>query len=386
MLNYIFQGAAIRTKTLKFLAKEFATVTDAENFYDIDYFSSKSILVHQQGVPSSSTGCPTRDVNEKTLHTSIPRPHLSPESLKSQGNIVKELISSFKYKLTNRMQEQLINHLLQNLVLQQYGTDLFEYISKDFLHLAVKGMNLLKQNNKENLFLAMAKCFGEEIDGEPRMPVNQMPFGLISYNLQFFACNNTANIKMDNDYLEWQTTMYAQFGHKWACLHRGPAWQFDEDASSESEPEDNFTVLADNGSTESTHCNSLCENSSVETGTSYVQADEGTNNSDLIQVALDDCEINLQEEQNETDMVTDLDISELTKAVSQVDLTPCEYHCAAICQNEISSLWSSNVAERNEELTFTVDKPEDVEKYFKVRPTRSKRKINRHIYCPYKVQ
>ena len=334
------------------MAKEFATVTNAELFYNVDYFSSKSIFVHQEDVNSPSTGCPTH-VNEETVHTPASSSHHSPEMLKSQGDIIKELISSFKYKLTKRMQEQLINHLLQILILQQYGTsdgtDLFKYISKDFFPLAIKGMNLLKQNNKENLFLSMAKCFGEEINGKSRMPVNQMPFGLISYNLQFFACNNTANIRMDNDYLEWQTTMYAQFGHKWACLHRGPAWQFDQDGNSESETEDNDTVLEDSGSTKSTHCNSLWENPSVETETAYVQADEGTTNSDLIQIALDDCEINLQAEQNEADTVTDLDICELTEAVSQVELTSSKYRCSDMCQNEISSLWSNNVAERNED-------------------------------------
>jgi hypothetical protein len=98
-------------------------------------------------------------------------------------------------------------------------------------------MNVLKENNKKNLFLAMSKCFGEEINGKSRMNVNKMPFGLISYNLQFFASDHTANTKMENDYLEWQTTMYAQFGHKWACLHRGPAWQYDKhDSGSDFEP------------------------------------------------------------------------------------------------------------------------------------------------------
>ena len=135
----IFVGVAIRTKTLKYLAKEFGTVTDAENFYNIDYFSSKSILIHEDNVQSPLTGCTTQGVNEETVSapasSSLNQSWLDQSSqlLKSQDDIVKELISSFKYKLTPRMQEQLINHLLQIYILQQYGMDLFQYISKRFL-------------------------------------------------------------------------------------------------------------------------------------------------------------------------------------------------------------------------------------------------------------
>ena len=76
----------------------------------------------------------------------------------------------------------------------------------------------------------MARCFGlkrEESD-EPRMPFNKMPFGLISYNLRFFSCENSANLRVDDDYAQWETTMFSYFGHKWACLHRGPAWAYEQ--------------------------------------------------------------------------------------------------------------------------------------------------------------
>jgi hypothetical protein len=83
------------------------------------------------------------------------------------------------------MQEQMIDQLVQIWITQHYGTDFCNYMSKDLLPLAVKGMNVLKENNKKNLFLAMSKCFGEEINGKSRMNVNKMPFGLISYTADF---------------------------------------------------------------------------------------------------------------------------------------------------------------------------------------------------------
>ena len=55
-----------------------------------------------------------------------------------------------------------------------------------------------------------------------------MPFGLISYNLRFFSCENNANLRIDDDYAQWETTMFSYFGHKWACLHRGPVWAYEQ--------------------------------------------------------------------------------------------------------------------------------------------------------------
>ena len=61
------------------------------------------------------------------------------------------------------------------------------------------------------------------------MPLDRMPFGLIDYNIRFFASNKTQKLGMKDHYSSWLQTMFSQFGHKWLCLHRGPAWQYDED-------------------------------------------------------------------------------------------------------------------------------------------------------------
>ena len=37
----------------------------------------------------------------------------------------------------------------------------------------------------------------------------------------------TNNLKCEKDYEEWQVSMYANFGLKWVCMNRGPAWEFD---------------------------------------------------------------------------------------------------------------------------------------------------------------
>ena len=30
---------------------------------------------------------------------------------------------------------------------------------------------------------------------------------------------------IEEHYVLWLATMFSHFGHKWLCLHRGPAWQ-----------------------------------------------------------------------------------------------------------------------------------------------------------------
>ena len=59
------------------------------------------------------------------------------------------------------------------------------------------------------------------------MPLGRMPIGLIDYNIRFFASNCTEKIGYEEHYGLWLDTMFAQFGHKWLCLHRGPAWQYE---------------------------------------------------------------------------------------------------------------------------------------------------------------
>jgi hypothetical protein len=61
-----------------------------------------------------------------------------------------------------------------------------------------------------------------------------MPFGLIDYNLRFFAAASLQKIGMEDHYAQWLETMFAHFGQKWLCLFRGPFWQYDVQDSSSS--------------------------------------------------------------------------------------------------------------------------------------------------------
>ena len=60
--------------------------------------------------------------------------------------------------------------------------------------------------------------------------IDRMPFGLLSYNIQYFSCDTVNNLRADPDYINWETTMFSNFGHKWACMQRGSGFAYEEKA------------------------------------------------------------------------------------------------------------------------------------------------------------
>ena len=112
------------------------------------------------------------------------------------------------------------------------GLDFYKFVNNDFLASSVTGMKTLFMNSKQNLIFYLSKCFEGPI---PRMPINQMPCGLLDYNIRFFAKASTQNLGNEELYASWLATMFSHFGHKWLCLHRGPAWQYEEQTNDEIE-------------------------------------------------------------------------------------------------------------------------------------------------------
>ena len=68
-----------------------------------------------------------------------------------------------------------------------------------------------------------------KILSEHRLKLDQMPIGLIDYNLRFFHAESAVKLEIEDYYQVCQETMMAHFGHKWIALNRGPMWQYDED-------------------------------------------------------------------------------------------------------------------------------------------------------------
>ena len=61
-----------------------------------------------------------------------------------------------------------------------------------------------------------------------------MPYGLLDYNIRFVAKGSRQNLGFEEHYALWLMTMFSHFGHKWLCLHRGPAWQYEVEVNTET--------------------------------------------------------------------------------------------------------------------------------------------------------
>ena len=136
---------------------------------------------------------------------------------------MEEFIGNFKNGMSHRIRTQLLNHLLKITIVDSEGLDFYKFVNNDFLSSSLSGMKTLFMNSKQNLIFYLSKCFEGP---HPRLPINQMPYGLLDYNIRFFARDSSQNLGIEEHYASWLATMFSRFGHKWLCLHRGPAWQY----------------------------------------------------------------------------------------------------------------------------------------------------------------
>jgi hypothetical protein len=128
-------------------------------------------------------------------------------------------------RLTKSQKQQLITCLFKSHINESIGEESRDFVPKDFLGTITSAMANLKDNNKPNLIY----YFGKSLEVPPndrrsKMPIDRMPFGLISHNIMFFGSNDTTNLHPESHFVEWETTMFSHFGHKWAALQRGPMW------------------------------------------------------------------------------------------------------------------------------------------------------------------
>ena len=93
---------------------------------------------------------------------------------------------------------------MQNLFCQYMYLELsynFEpFIPVDFLENRYKGINVLYHNGKENIIYCLAKGLGtprRDASG-PRLPIDRMSFGLLNYNILYFALDKINNILSDS--------------------------------------------------------------------------------------------------------------------------------------------------------------------------------------------
>lgn len=222
---FLFEGSACRSIVTKKLRVDFKSVDDAEEKLGISYFGDENLKASDSTLPVES---PSPLIRASPVRHPVPKKILP-------GNFLESVTLQFK-KLSANQRLQLLAHLYEEVAVKDMSSELQWFIPKDFVKLSLCGMQNLQSRGKKNTIYHLSKCVGElRPDGTTRMPIMRMPFGLISYNCEFFSLDDVNNLHASKDYLQWVETMYAHFGNKWACLHNGPMWSYDnvEDDSAE---------------------------------------------------------------------------------------------------------------------------------------------------------
>lgn len=210
------------------MAKEYKTLSDAEKDFEIDYvLDSGNTTMPVPSSPAAVFNC--RNDNLSPIFRESPCKDSAKNITGTLGDIVQNFIRSFKCNMSQRLKEQLLNNLYKLIVEELGGMDLYNFVQRDFLDKSLNAMMTLQQEGKKNLLYSMSKCFEKRQDDTTmtRMPLNQMPFGLIDYNVRFFAADSSQKLGIADHYAQWLSTIFAHFGHKWMCLFRGPCWQYD---------------------------------------------------------------------------------------------------------------------------------------------------------------
>ena len=70
-----------------------------------------------------------------------------------------------------------------------------QFVKTDFSISSLSAMKSLFTNGKHNWIYDFSKCFEGPI---PRMPINQMPYGLLDYNICFFAKEALKTLALKN--------------------------------------------------------------------------------------------------------------------------------------------------------------------------------------------
>lgn len=240
------------------MRKSFSSLSDAEEFYAVDYFSEDPLIAASIPTSFSTPQRSSHSGNDSSVDSLSPLffspPHgsspVAPRSDLTVGDAIVEVCMLFK-KMSFRLKKQLVTHLFRQL-LKTVNDDFgfLKYVGKDFLDVSVEAVRNLYRAGKSNLVYLLSECF-QTSDNESatdnvntRLPLDRMPFGLLDYNIRFFSAEHTVRLEIEPHYAKWLETMYAHFGHKWMCLFRGPTWQYEEECTKDDEKEVDLVEMA----------------------------------------------------------------------------------------------------------------------------------------------
>jgi hypothetical protein len=305
------------------------------------------------------------------------------------GDIVQEFIKCFKGPMSSRLKLQVMDYMFKSTIVDFGGMHFLNYVRPVFLNICFSAMETLHKENKNNLILELCKCFERTgCKSQSRMPLDRMPFGLLDYNIRFFASDRTNKLGYEEHYASWLDTMFSQFGHKWLCLHRGPAWQY--------EVEDNVIEVADRNCSKSLVEKAL-EQSGIDLSIDddlcatsnenwFEQSAVNSNVSfDILESSLADLTLCSDDIGLSADYSTVVDVTCMMGHSNSTESTPT-FASATKQLINLPHLWTHATNDDQNELMLGNAVPTQMEKYHGVQPMKSKAVVrNPAIFDPLKV-
>ena len=197
---------------------------EAENHFNIRYFDDNfPLVVDSTPTPKSGT-VPAWSTSVKLspiFEYSPTIENITTSDTNSQA--IKSIISLFG-KLSSMQQEQLLSRLLHQYMGSMSSTISSVFFPYDTIGTIASAMKNLADNDKPNLIYHLGKCLEPGKEGQSRLPMDRMPYGLLSHNIMFFSSEDVTNLHPEPHFVEWEISMFSHFGHKWAALQRGPMW------------------------------------------------------------------------------------------------------------------------------------------------------------------
>ncbi|KAJ7373269.1 hypothetical protein OS493_012858 [Desmophyllum pertusum] len=236
--QHLRDASVVRQRVVNYMRQNYKTVEEAEGFHGLDV---ESYLNDVSASASTSTNEPSLRLDE-VLASSIKSltQHQLEElvlkallAVKDKTSLVLKVLSEVNFSSDTR--KELISRLYQPLdfvnkmsLVDKHFLDAavsqgIDTNPADFASLSLGAMKVLQDNGKPNLIHTWSKCVLGE-NGKPLIPIHRMPFGLLQYQMQFFACTNVMQITEPEDYRSWRETMTTEFPGRFMRLFGGPMW------------------------------------------------------------------------------------------------------------------------------------------------------------------
>lgn len=235
-MSIFFSGNACRHQVNSYLQK-YKTLEEAEEDLQINCFSGGIQECSSEEASSPVVSSTPQSLQDKNTSFS-PVLAFSPHSTNSSGDAGVQVslgesiatVVKLLAMMSSRMSQGLLQSLFYQYMFMEFNKDLPPNVASDFIVLCCKGISVIHQNEKDNIIYYLVKGLGtprEDCTG-PSLPIDRMPFGLLSYNIRYFALDKINNITSDPHYVQWETTMFSNFAHKWIYLQRVTGFAYDK--------------------------------------------------------------------------------------------------------------------------------------------------------------